>query len=111
MPLSRNKGRVQWQLRLLWFRHPALYISVVASQIASFFQLDDRASMFARYFFSMAILVAVLILNFQHACTFTAEIIMILFIHWCGFIGLLYSTDVVLVSSTDEGLSRFGMGK
>jgi len=61
--------------------------------------------------FFIAIIVAVLMLTFQHACTFIDEIIVILFIHWGGFIGLLYSTDAVLASSADDRVNRLGVGK
>lgn len=89
-----------------------VYFQWWASLIANFFQLEDRGAMFAGYLvFSTALIVAVLMLTFQHACTFTAEIIVILFIHWGGFIGLLYSTDIVLASSPNDSVSRFGVGK
>lgn len=87
-----------------------IYFQWWASLIANVFKLEDRGSMYAGYLvFSIALIVALLMLTFQHACTFTAEIIVILFIHWGGFIGLLYSSDAA--STRYDRFSRLGIGK
>jgi hypothetical protein len=92
-----------------------IYLQWWASLIANIYLRDDWASMLAAYMvFSPALIVAVLLITFQHACTFTAEVIVILFIYWGGYTGLLYTTDAVIQSLEDRYAgstsSYFGVG-
>lgn len=91
-----------------------IYLQWWASLIANIYLRDDWASMLAAYMvFSTALIVAVILITFQHACTFTAEVIVILFIYWGGYTGLLYTTDAVIQTLEDRSAGStnyFGVG-
>jgi hypothetical protein len=62
-----------------------IYLQWFASLAANAFLPGDRRSMVSAYAgFAIALLVAVLFLIFQHDCTYTAEMIILLNILWGG---------------------------
>ena len=76
-----------------------VYFQWWASLIANLFLPNDWRAMFAAYLvFSTALIVALIMSTFQHACTFTIEIIVVLFIFWGGYIGLLHSTRTAIAA-------------
>jgi len=88
-----------------------IYCQWWASLIANLFLPNEWASMFGAFLaFSIALIVAVIMLTFQHACTFTAEVIVILFIYWGGYTGLVYSTNTAITSILESKTQSFSTG-
>jgi hypothetical protein len=80
-----------------------IYFQWWASLIANLYLPNEWASLFATFLaFSIALIVVILMLIFQHACTFTGEIIAVLFIFWGGYTGLVYSTKATIAAVIDS---------
>lgn len=89
-----------------------VYLQWWASLLANIFLPAEWYPMLSAYMiFSLALIIAVLVLTFQHACTFTAEIIIILFMYWGGIFALTYSTKFAIDANVyGESKQRVGIG-
>ena len=73
-----------------------VYLQWIAQFLANCFVSTEWKSILgASMVFALALTVAVLLLTFEHECTFTAEIIVILFIFWGGFIVSYYGSPIM----------------
>lgn len=82
-----------------------IYFQWLASLIANPLLKSERASMAGAYLtFSLALAVAVLLLAFQHDCTFTAEIIIVLNIFWGGTLLVMVPFVQLLADIQTTGL-------
>lgn len=82
-----------------------IYFQWLASLIANPLLKSERASMAGSYLtFSLALAVAVLLLAFQHACAFTAEIIIVLNIFWGGTLLVMVPFVQLLADIRTTGL-------
>ena len=61
----------------------------------AFTETEWKGNLVSYLVFSLALTVAVFLLTFQHQCAFTAEIIVILYIFWGGFLGVFYSSRAI----------------
>ena len=88
-----------------------VYLQWWASLLANIFLPNEWYSMLGAYMvFSLALIVALLVLSFQHTCTFTAEIIIVLFMYWGGFSALTYSCSAVVKPMMGKEATGFGTG-
>jgi hypothetical protein len=82
-----------------------IYFQWLASLIANPLLRSERVSMAGSYItFSLALAVAVLLLAFQHDCTFTAEIIIVLNIFWGGILLVMVPFVQLLADIQTTGL-------
>jgi hypothetical protein len=82
-----------------------IYFQWLASLIANPLLKAERASMAGSYLtFSLALAVAILLLAFQHNCTFTAEIIIVLNIFWGGTLLVMVPFVQLLADIETTGL-------
>ena len=73
-----------------------VYLQWIAQFLANcFLSAEWKSILGASIVFALALTVAVLLLTFEHKCTFTAEIIVILFIFWGGFIVSYYGSPIM----------------
>lgn len=73
-----------------------IYFQWIAQFLANcFLSTEWKSILGASIVFALALTVAVLLLTFEHECTFTAEIIVILFIFWGGFLGSYYGSPIM----------------
>ena len=73
-----------------------VYLQWIAQFLANcFLSAEWKSILGASMVFALALTVAVLLLTFEHECTFTAEIIVILFIFWGGFIVSCYGSPIM----------------
>jgi hypothetical protein len=102
---TRNSDFYGFGIRL------GLYFQWSATLIANVLLPNDWYAMFGAYLvFSLALIIAVLVLTFQHTCTFTAEIIVIIFMYWAGYTALTYSTKPTFRLMSDSAPMVFGPG-
>ena len=73
-----------------------VYLQWIAQFLANcFLSAEWKSILGASIVFALALTIAVLLLTFEHECTFTAEIIVILFIFWGGLIVSYYGSPIV----------------
>ena len=73
-----------------------VYLQWIAQFLANcFLSAEWKTILGASIAFALALTIAVLLLTFEHECTFTAEIIVIIYIFWGGLIVSYYGSPIL----------------